>query len=328
MKMRLLGSIENTIKHEGGFTVRLMPGQYQYASEIAESWFKNGPLTEKTFYHRNCYSPIQSDHQPLFPVYAGYTVELDDGIGHVTDPMLVCLSPNAKLVENYLFGLRRYECLHTFYSQRYGGSHYTYMGSTGAFAEIRYHLFNSEEMYDDFLVDLPSMNFFTFTNNKPKIDPNFWMPLPGNNKLRLPKIIEDIIIDDRNTLESRLQDAIQTLKYMLLITNFENERFPLADRAKGIERAKNKLAANIFYTTAYLSDYYNFLQARREKSDYVGDTDPEVLDQIRKNIMSRSPILFYNEKEYRRMVKSRIQRIEMDGEFHSIVGFDSHDWRF
>lgn len=287
----------------------------------ADRIFSTGPVTDKTFYHRSLYSPINYEVKTFFPVYAGYTTDIIRKFGIYHDPMLVCMSPSAKLVENYMFGLRRYECIHTFYSERYGGDRYTYNGNSGAFAEIRYHLFDSEESYEEFLDENPLLRKFEFSSKKPKIDSNFWMPLPQNNKLRLPKIIEMLIAEDRRTLNRDLENGIRILKYLFCLSNFENETFDPKDYASGLKKSKNEIAASIFYAAEFMQDFHDYLAYRETSTPYNGYLSEETLNEMRKNTTNRSPVLFYSEDEYRTAIVSYFEARRMDLEYKKLIDY-------
>lgn len=299
----------------------------QRALDLADQFFRTGPITDKTYYNRSLYSPITYDQHTFFPVYAGFTTDVMNEYGLDHKSMLVCISPSAKLVENYMFGLRRYECIHTFYTDKYGGDNYQYNGNTGGFAEIRYHLFGSEDLYETFLDENPALSEFTFSTKKPRIDPSFWIPLPKNNKLHLPKVVERIIIEDRNSLDANLIEALKTIKYIFYLANFENEAFDPTNIRKGLQTAKNEIAGSMFYAAKIMDDLFNYLQSRKSSTTYKGHLDEEVLDAIRKNALSRSPILFYRETEYRDTIMAHFNAMSMDDEFRSIID-GPFPWKF
>ena len=283
--------------------------------------FTSGPLTENTFYHPSLYRPIipPDTDNGLF-VFAGvtYPYNYDERLLLHVEPQFVCISSNPALVETYMFSVRKYECYHTIESKDYGGEYYKPVGITRAAGEIRYAFFPDRVAYKDFLQKHTTLKSLHLSHCKFKIDKQFINFLPGHDKIRIPKIIEEIIDDERESFGHRFPDILHTLKYLLLISNLDNERF----RDTTLSHVKT-----LQETIQIIEDFQKYFELHGQSlSGYDGTTDIRILEAMWKNIERRAPILFSNEAEYQMAVRSKIEANQMELSYQRTVNEDFPLW--
>lgn len=293
-----------------------------YIIERADEKFTCGPLTKNTFYHPSIYRPIVEPNEDdgIF-VFAGYAYPYDDETHSAVTafPSVICVDPDPALVETYLFSVRRYECLHTLQSQEYGGEYYKRVGNTGAAAEIRYAYFPDVPSYQRFIEKHYELSQLQLSHMKFKVDESLISFLPGHKKVRIPIVVESIIHEMQYNFIPQLTDTLYTLKYVMLLSNIENER--LWDSKNP---PKNSIIQALAATIEHLQDFKSFLTQSEE--EYSGKTDAKLLKEIRKNIVRRAPILFNPEVEYQMEIRRKFEERHMELDYQRSMNDDYPFW--
>lgn len=286
--------------------------------DAANQLFHTGPLVDKSRYHEKIYSPIQKPAEG-YVVFAGYSLRHPNSkLPVFQDPALVCMDHDPKFVEAYMFSVRKYECLNTYKSKEYGGSHYTQMGNTNAFGVILYYDFGTESEYNEFLARHYTLSRFTFVHYKSKVDQDFCNHFPDMKvKPKLPKIIHKIIDQQFNTFSEELRKTIEFLKYFLLLSNIDNLTMENAPNFDKMDKSKliNPESIPLMQVINYLLNVLAY-----SDTNVADDKLPSsVCEMIMANIERRAPILFESETHYRMEIRAEIEGEFYNDEFRSII---------
>lgn len=276
-------------------------------------------------YHESRCIPISKPENDGFTVYAGFSIlRPSESLPIFQNAALVCLSDNVRAVELYMFSVRKYECLNTYKDSMYGGSNYKLMGNTGAYGVILAHAFGSAADYDEFMNHYPYLHNFEMSTTKAKIDKDFCNHLNFRGKIYLPNVVEDIITRNYNSIQERLVNMIEELKFFLLPVNLDNLRAYQASKVDP-KTLENPATPGIFTTIEFFKDLLSYEVSQKE---YDGKYPGSTLGKCLSNFERRSPILFEPETYYRQEIKVEINSKRMDNEYRYLLDSETYSPEF